>query len=166
MKNFKMKVTKAESAYVQQACFDRGIYWCGGSKDIMTVAPYLFIEHDVIVYNNDTSHFDARDLKEITFLDFIELTNKAVKLSGVSLLIKDIEEVMYFGMMVRIPKSVRAGRHGRYLATDADGCIRLYTIEPIWEDGEWCGCESWGNPGLDVAECREVVNPELSLMEI
>ena len=78
MKDFKIRVGKPESLYVQQKCMDAGIFWAYGDNkvdyNIDNSVHYLFVDR-TIGFSSSKSLFNESDLKEITFASFVEMIN-------------------------------------------------------------------------------------------
>ena len=172
MKNFKMKVTKAEAAYVQQKCFEAGIYWRGGlSKATGDSFDYLYVDHKLITHGSDKEEFENDEFKEISFLVFLGMGSNfidTVGINGFSWIARNAVTVMYFGVEIHLTGVEKLAI--KYLATDESGDIYGYRIKPVWSEGEgeWVIEGSIASSVLVIAigECESVTNPELSLMEI
>ena len=67
----KMRVLPEQSKEVQKICFDNGIYWINGSKNLKLDSHYIFIRN-TITKSNDDEIFIESPLKEIDAESFIK----------------------------------------------------------------------------------------------
>lgn len=79
-KNYKLRVTPEESEAVQKVCFENGIYWAAGQKNVInTHKHFLSIRaKDKYIFHNDSENsFSSYNFTKISPKDFIKKFRKS-----------------------------------------------------------------------------------------